>query len=128
MIPETGPVATIFIVEDDEAVRSALGLLVRSSGWEARLFASAQEFLGQPQRTDNGPVCLVVDLHMPGMNGAELLEQLSAADCQIPAIVLTAWPEGEMASRALAAGADKVLGKPCEPDYWLSAVNTILAE
>lgn len=126
MTPEAGTNATIYIVEDDEAVRSALGLLAVSRGWKVRLFPSAQAFLTEPDGGDCHPACLVVDLQMPEMNGAELLEQLKATDRRLPTIVLTAWPEGDMASRALAAGADQVMAKPCDPGQWLRAIDTIL--
>ncbi len=126
MTPEAGKTGTIYIVEDDDAVRSALGLLARSNGWSVRLFASGQEFLDQSRRVNSELACLVVDLHMPALNGAELLEQLKAANQQMPTIVLTAWPEGKMASRALAAGADQVMAKPCNPAHWLRAVTAML--
>lgn len=118
--------ATIYIVEDDEAVRSALGLLAVSRGWQVQLFPSAQAFLAEPDRIKAHPACLVVDLQMPDMNGAELLENLQAANCQVPTIVLTAWPESDMASRALAAGADQIMAKPCNPGHWLRTVESLL--
>ncbi len=126
MTPEADKTATIYIIDDDEAVRSALGLLATSNGWQVRLFSSAQDFLDQPRRANDEPACLVVDLHLPALNGAELLERLKAADYHLPTIVLTAWPEGEMASRALAAGADQVMAKPCNPAHWLRAVTAML--
>jgi FixJ family two-component response regulator len=123
-----GANATVYIVEDDEAVRSALGLLAVSRGWNARLFASAQAFLADANRNNGHPACLVVDLQMPDMNGAELLERLKHENRQLPTIVLTAWPEGDMASRALAAGADQVMAKPCNPSHWLLAVDEMLGQ
>ena len=116
----------IYIVDDDEAVRSSLGILAKAQGWQVKLFGSARAFLHEAGKLNGCPTCLVVDLQMPQMDGAELLEYLTAIDRMVPTIVLTARPEGAMASRALAAGADQVMSKPCDPVKWLQAVQSAL--
>lgn len=116
----------VFIVDDDEAVRDALGILARAQGWEVHLFDSAPAFLAESPRVSGSSACLVVDLQMPKMNGAELLEHLKDTHQQLPTIVLTAWSEGKLASRALDAGASQVMAKPFDPVHWLNAVREVL--
>ena len=128
MTPDAGSRPLVFIVDDDEAVRTALALLAESQDWEVRLFDSAFAFLAEPFRLNGSPACLVVDLQMPRMDGAELLEHLRDNNRQLPTIVLTAWPEGDRATRALAAGANQVVSKPCDPVHWLNAVREVLYE
>lgn len=116
----------IHVVDDDEAVRSSLALLGTARGWSVRAFASADDYLWASHAEPGQPDCLVLDLHMPGMNGAELLESLQASGRQVAAIVLTAWPEGELARRAVEAGAWRILAKPLAPADWLHAVEESL--
>ena len=67
--------ATVFIVDDDDAVRDSLGLLMKSVGLKARVFDSAESFLENYKPADTG--CLVLDIRMPGMSGIELQRELS---------------------------------------------------
>ena len=101
----------IFIVDDDGAVRDSLRLLLECEGFEARAFASGQEFLdgAQPGPTD----CLILDVQMPGMNGLDLLEAMRRAGSLLTVIVITARLEIATKMRALAAGARAVFEKPC---------------
>ncbi len=116
----------IHVVDDDEAVRSSLTLLGEARGWSVRSYASALDYLSAPRNWFPHAECLVLDLQMPGMNGAELLESLKASGNGIAAVVLTAWPEGELARRARRAGAGRVLPKPIVPGDWLRAVEESL--
>lgn len=103
---------TIFIVDDDEAVRFAISLLVQTCGWDPECYASAEEFLlaYTPQIKK---ACLVLDLIMPGMSGAELIEKLlTDPDLILPIIVITAFPDDILATRAREAGARAILKKP----------------
>lgn len=102
--------ATVFIVDDDPAVRAALSLLVESCGWRARSFATAEEFLDCYEREQ--PACLVLDLKMPGMGGVELQKIIADLDLELPVIVITAYHEHPLSNRARAAGALAVIGKP----------------
>lgn len=100
----------VFIVDDDEAVRSATRLLARSFGWNARAFGSAQEFLeALPQGM---PDCLLLDLNMPEMNGVELQLVLASRGISIPVVVITGQKDSPLAARARAAGARALLAKP----------------
>lgn len=116
----------IHVVDDDEGVRSSLALLGQARGWSVRGYASADDYLSASASAEGQPECLVLDLQMPGMNGAELLEALKSSGKHLPAIVLTAWPDGDLARRAMQAGARRVLSKPLSPGDWLSAVEESL--
>ncbi|RFF26860.1 MULTISPECIES: response regulator transcription factor [unclassified Wenzhouxiangella] len=116
----------IHVVDDDEAVRSSLTLLGEARGWRVRGYASAQDYLATSFSGEGRPECLVLDLQMPGMNGAELLETLSSSGKHPPAVVLTAWPDGDLARRAAQAGARRILAKPFSPRDWLNAVEESL--
>ena len=116
----------IHVVDDDEAVRSSLTLLGEARGWTVCAYASAEDYLSAPPTAPERTQCLVLDLQMPGRNGADLLESLDYAGKQIATIVLTAWPDSELARRARSAGAVKVLSKPFAPADWLRAVEESL--
>ena len=102
--------STLYIVDDDQAIRSAITLLAYSMGWQAQPYASAPEFLANYRRSEKD--CLVLDLRMPGMNGVELLEELRNRGIIIPTVVITAQKDDTLVSRAQTAGASVVLTKP----------------
>lgn len=114
----------VCIVDDDEAMREALVMLIESMGWEVDAFDSAEAFMDNyPARQD---FCLILDLQMPGMSGADLLERLHGENRNIPVIVITAFPENNLARRALAAGALEVLTKPFNDQYLLEEIYRAL--
>ena len=90
--------AIISIVDDDESVRESTKALVKSLGYGARTFSSAEEFLGS-NPDDTG--CLIVDVQMKGLSGVELHEKLIAEGRQTPVIFITASPDESKRSRAL---------------------------
>jgi FixJ family two-component response regulator len=104
----------IAIVDDDAAIRTALSSLVRSMGYGARLFASAEAFLAD--RPEAPPGCLMTDIQMPGMNGLDLQRLLRQKMPGLPVIVITAFPEEAMREQAMAAGALCFLSKPFTAD------------
>ncbi len=112
---------TVFVVDDDQAVRESLALLVQSVGLEADTFASAREFLDAYQPDRRG--CLITDIRMPGMSGLELQEQLSADGHHIPVIVLTGFGDVPTAVRALKGGAVDFVEKPFNPQSLLDLVQ-----
>jgi FixJ family two-component response regulator len=100
---------TVAIVDDDHAVRDALGFLLTVVGHEIEMFASAAEFL----KADIQHVaCLLLDHHMPHMTGLELAERLRAAGVTIPIMLLTALPSRAIAAHAAKIGIEIVLEKP----------------
>jgi FixJ family two-component response regulator len=104
------PVPTVLVIDDDEAVRSALRLLFRSIGLPVQVFASAQEFL--PQYSLDQPGCLVVDVRMPGLSGLELQHELNLRGATIPVIFITGHGDIAMAVEAMQHGAFDFLAKP----------------
>jgi len=101
---------TVFIVDDDEAVRSSLRLLIKSVGLIPSALGSAREFLEKYDPTQPG--CLVLDVRMPEMSGLELQEQLNRQGAVIPVIFITGHGDVPMAVEAMQAGAFDFLQKP----------------
>jgi two-component system response regulator FixJ len=115
---------TVFVVDDDQAVRDSLALLVQSVGLEVETFTGAQDFLDayRPER----PGCLITDIRMPGMSGLDLQERLSAHGHHIPVIVLTGFGDVPAAVRALKGGAIDFVEKPFNPQALLDLVQQAL--
>lgn len=106
----TGP--TVYIVDDDNAVRHSLEWLLAGDGFAIRTFASANEFL-EAFNPDH-PGCLVVDVRMPGMTGLELQRELVARSIDLPVIIITGHSDRQMALKAKRAGAMDFLEKPLD--------------
>ena len=111
----------IAVVDDEEPVRKALGRLLRASGLEVECFAGGREFLAAARV--RRPDCVVLDLHMPGMSGLQVLGELRPP---LPAIVITAHDSPEVRSQCLAAGARAYLRKPFEAPMLLDAIKSTL--
>ena len=107
-MPEPEP--TVFIVDDDAAMRDALHTLLNSVGMKTALYASADEFLAAYRPAQPG--CLVLDVRMPGMNGLELQERLAEIGLDLPIIIITGHGDIPMAVQAMRAGAVDFLEKP----------------
>jgi FixJ family two-component response regulator len=114
----------IAVVDDDEAVRTALQGLVKSLGFAAAAFASAVDFLRsrQLQRTD----CIIADVNMPAITGPELHRRLLAASTPIPIILITAYPNDHVRDEALRAGVVGYLTKPFSDDDLLAYLRLAL--
>ncbi len=117
-------VPLIAIVDDDDALRNSLDNLLRSVGFRAQGFASAEAFLHANQAPETS--CLILDLRLPGINGLELQRQLGAAHWRIPIIFVTAYADDDVRVRALAAGAVDFLSKPCREEDLLKAIEAAL--
>ncbi|SMH46771.1 response regulator transcription factor [Azospirillum agricola] len=118
------PEPTVFIVDDDEAVRDALAALVEVAGLSVRTFDNALEFLHR--HGPDQPGCVVADLRMPFMDGLELQEELARRGAGIPVIVITAHGDVRAAVTALQAGAVDFLEKPFDDDVFLRRVHEAL--
>jgi FixJ family two-component response regulator len=116
----------ISIVDDDEEMREATKGLIRSLGYQALTFASAEEFL-QSDSVDSTS-CLIADVQMPGLSGIELQRDLIARGVKMPTIFITAFPEEGTRRRALTAGAFGYLGKPFSEDSLLECLNCALGD
>jgi FixJ family two-component response regulator len=114
----------VHIVDDDESVRSSLGSLVRSVGHDARLYASAQEFLSAVLPAT--PSCLLLDVRLPGINGLDFQDSLRSHDIFIPVILMTGHGDIAMSVRGMKAGATDFLTKPFRHQDMLDAISTAL--
>jgi FixJ family two-component response regulator len=115
---------SIAIVDDDESMRRAVVALVRSAGYDARGFASAEEFLGCG--TVESFACIITDIQMPGMNGIALQRHLVASQHPIPVIMITARHDPGLEDQATASGAVCFLRKPFEGDALIRCLEDAL--
>ena len=117
-------VPLISIIDDDASVRVATNRLVRSLGYVAHTFASADGFLQSPHVNDTA--CVIADVQMPGMSGIELQSHLIAQGRSVPMIFITAFPEESIRSRALKAGAVCFLSKPFDGTILIEGIDIAL--
>ena len=115
---------TVYVVDDDPAVRDALKSLLRSVGLSVVDFESADAF-SKAQRA-SGPCCLVLDVRMPGQSGLDLQDELGAAGDHIPIILVTGHGDIPMSVRAMKAGAVEFLPKPFREQELLDAIHIAL--
>jgi two-component system response regulator FixJ len=115
----------VYVVDDDQAVRDSLGLLLRSMGLEARLFESGQAFLDALEPDWCG--CLVLDIRMPGMSGMELHERLRETHNTLPVIFVTGHGDVPMAVEAMHNGAFDFIQKPFRDQELLDRINQALS-
>jgi len=119
----SGLQAPIYIVDDDEAVRDSMRLLLESSGFAAREFASADLFL----KADSAAMgCLLLDLHMPGISGLELLRLIRARGSRRPVIVISGRRDPAQDAEVWAAGATALLSKPFDDQQLLDLLKQAL--
>ncbi|HZS09041.1 MAG TPA: response regulator transcription factor [Blastocatellia bacterium] len=114
----------ISVVDDDESVRESLQGLIRSVGFAAEVFASAEAFLNSEHLRQTR--CLILDVRMPGMNGLELRRRLAASQSEIPVIFITAHGDETARSQALRDGAVDYLFKPFSEEALLNAIHAAL--
>jgi two-component system response regulator FixJ len=115
---------TIFVVDDDSAVRDALKLLLRSVGHAVETYGSAQEFLDA--YSEDRPGCLVLDIRMPGMSGLELQQRLNEKHSILPIIFITGHGDVPMAVEAMQAGAVDFIQKPFRDQDLIDRINQAL--
>jgi FixJ family two-component response regulator len=117
-------VPLISIIEDDECVRVATRSFVRSLGFAACAFASAEEFLQSPELGEMS--CVISDVQMPGIGGLELQSRLASRHRRTPVIFITAFPDPRIEERALAGGAICFLTKPFDGKTLIQCVDRAL--
>jgi FixJ family two-component response regulator len=116
---------TVVVIDDDSAVREAIGSLLRSVDLQVKLLASVDEFMktGRP----HGPSCLVLDVRLPGRSGLDFQRDLAAANIHLPIIFITGHGDIPMSVRAMKGGAIEFLTKPFRDQDLLDAIQLGLA-
>jgi two-component system response regulator FixJ len=115
---------TVFVVDDDPGIRDSLAMLLTSSGFKAKSYASAAAFLAN--ETPDAAGCMVVDVQMPEMNGLALQQELAARRYRLPVIVMTGHGDIPIAVQAMKAGAVDFLEKPFDEAVLLDGVRRAL--
>lgn len=116
---------TVHLIDDDAAVRDAVGLLLSTEGFDVRTYASAPAFLKACGVESDG--CVITDVRMPEMSGIELITAMKKEKMTVPVIVLTAHADVPLAVEAMKLGATDLLEKPFEDEALLAAVESALA-
>jgi two-component system response regulator FixJ len=111
----------IFVVDDDEAVRDSLALLLESAGLEVEAFANAADVLARCQQAR--PACVITDVRMPGMDGLELQRKLSELHTDVPVVVITGHGDIPLAVQAMKAGALDFIEKPFSDDVIFASIE-----
>ena len=122
--PNLSKVPVIAIVDDDVSVRESTRRLMRSLGYTAVAFASAEEFLQSDRARDTS--CLITDVQMPGMSGVDLQDRLIADDRHTPIIFMTAFPTEKLRARVLEGGALGFLNKPFDEEQLIACLRSAL--
>lgn len=111
----------IAVVDDDESVRKALKRLLRASNLDAKTFESGGDFLAS--LASYQPDCVILDLHMPGMNGLDVQRQLTRNGVPLPVVIITGHDEPQTRAQCLAAGATAYMCKPLDEEVLLDAIR-----
>jgi FixJ family two-component response regulator len=119
------PKGLIAVVDDEESVRKALQRLIRSAGFDVETFPSGAEFLTSMQHHE--PACVILDLHMPGVNGFDVQDELNQARIHLPVVVLTGHDTPNARIRAMSQGAAAYLCKPVDESLLMRAIDEALA-
>jgi len=114
------PTDCIVVVDDDDAVRDSVGILLETHGLRVRDFASGAEFLHSD--VHNIMSCLLIDYHMPEMTGLEVVEELQRMGRSCPTVLITGLADETIVQRALAAGIMAILEKPPPDDVLIDTV------
>jgi FixJ family two-component response regulator len=125
MLTATTATPIVFVVDDDISVRESLELLIRSAGYDAELFGSAQEFLSRSRQY--APSCLILDVNLPDLNGLDLQKRVADHQADMPIIFITGYGDVPITVKAMKAGAVEFLTKPFNNDALLDAIGSAIA-
>src|SRR5262249_25389179 len=117
---------SIVVIDDDVSVREGVEGLIRSAGHRVETFASAREFLARPLRAV--PLCLVLDVQLPGMSGLDLQRELAKARKPVPIIFLTGQGDIQMSVQAMKAGAVDFFTKPVDGQRLLESIDEVIRQ
>lgn len=115
---------TVFVVDDDQAMRNSLNWLIESIGMKVKTYSSADEFLNNYYPGRAG--CLLLDVRMPGMSGLDLQVHLARQDSRLPVIIITGHGDVAMAVKAMKAGAVDFIEKPFHDEELLTSIRNAL--
>ena len=113
----------VAVVEDDPASQKTLARVLRMGGYQAALYASAEEFLASPPKST--PIGLLLDVHLSGMTGLDLQRRLKEEGSTIPAIIITAFEDVRSREQAERLGCVAYLRKPCEAEIILTLLRQL---
>lgn len=116
---------TVFVIDDQEAVRLALGEMLRVFGYSVETYASADAFLRSDPQARTG--CVVSDVRMPGMDGIALVGELARRNAHLPVVLISGHADVPMAVAGIRAGAEDFIEKPVDDKALLAAINRCLA-
>ncbi|ACL57103.1 response regulator [Methylobacterium nodulans] len=119
------PTGPVLVVDDDEAVRHSLKFVLELEGLDVRLYEDATQLLREAGLPGTG--CLVVDYHLPGMDGVELVNRLRDRQVALPAILITGRSTEDLRRRAARAGFRRLVEKPFEDGSLLDGIRDALA-
>jgi len=118
----------IYLIDDDEAIRSSLSALLATMGWETKAFESVQCFMEAEPDVQNLNGCLLLDIRMPGKSGITLLENWQQMGSTLPIIMMTGHGSIDLCRRAFKNGAFEFLTKPVDADLLIETVGTALEQ
>lgn len=119
---------TVYVVDDDPAIRDSMRQLITATGLAVETFACERDFLARTNlgEVGNDPSCVLLDLRMPGVGGRALMERLRKEGITTPIIIVTADADAMTTARAIKSGAICVVEKPFRPDVLLARVDEAL--
>jgi FixJ family two-component response regulator len=119
----TTPTPLVVVIEDDLASQKTLGRVLRAGGFDAAIYASAEEFLSSPPQSN--PIGLLLDVHLGGMSGLDLQRRLWKERSTVPVIIITAFDDARSREQAESLGCVAYLRKPCEAETILALLRKL---
>jgi len=116
----------VYVVDDDESFRIAIGRRLKLAGYEVVTYSSAQQLLDELTPADE-PACILLDVQIPGLNGPELQARLAERGSVLPIVFLTGYADTATTVRAIKAGAEDFLTKPVSSEHLIDAIQRALA-
>jgi FixJ family two-component response regulator len=116
----------VAVIEDDPASQKTLARVLRTGGFDAAIYASAEEFLASPPQS--APIGLLLDVHLGGMSGLDLLRLLRNEGSTVPVIIVTAFDDAHSRQQAERLGCVAYLRKPCEAETILTLLRSLVPD
>ena len=117
------PPSLVVVVEDGPSSRTSLGRVLRAGGFDAVMYASAEEYLDA--RPETTPICMLLDIQLGGLSGLELRRRLDERDARIPFIAITAFDDEDARQESVPLGCVAYLRKPCEGHTIVALIRSL---